>query len=326
MAPNRLDVLLECWAEGTLSLDESRELNELLRASPEARRVFQEATVLHGMLHSAVNSLAIETAVRQTQIILPEVSSSASSHFGWRNMVGVVIGMTIGIIGMSAVWGLASPSVVAVSRPVATFSNASFESTSTQIGRGFPSEFGQWGGDEVEVVTLDRQQAKSGKNALRFVAALPDAGNPSSRAIACDLFQLVDLRSLRAQGAGTDDIVLELSASYSDNRPRNSQPSVSFFCQLYLFHGDRHRVTEHWPEAIRDAVSSASAEVTTLGDSGWRTITARTLVPTQADFAVVHFAARPNLRVSMPDGLFVDQIELVAKTQPLLPVRDGQRE
>ena len=326
MTQDRLDFLLECWAEGTLSPSEIQELNTLLRSSPEARQVFQEEAALHGLMHVAVNAIAIESASRQAQPVVPHYSSYESSYFGWRNMVGVVIGMTIGIVGVSAVWGLAGPAMVAVSMPVATLSNASFESTSTPISLGFPTEFGQWGGDEVEVVTLDREQAKSGKNALRFVAALPDAGNPSSRAIACDLFQLVDLRKVLRERDGTDDIVLELSASYADNRPSNSQPSVSFFCQLYLFHGDHSRVSEHWPEAIRDAISSASAEVTTLGESGWRTITARTLVPTQADFAVVHFAARPNLRVSMPDVLFVDQIELVAKTQPLLPVRYGRRE
>jgi hypothetical protein len=36
---------------------------------------------------------------------------------------------------------------------------------------------------------------------------------------------------------------------------------------------------------------------------------------------VVHVAARPNLRVPMPDGLFVDHVRLVTKAQPVLPVQ-----
>jgi hypothetical protein len=36
---------------------------------------------------------------------------------------------------------------------------------------------------------------------------------------------------------------------------------------------------------------------------------------------VIHLIALPNLRVGMPDGLFVDDVRLMIKTQPLLPLR-----
>jgi hypothetical protein len=185
--------------------------------------------------------------------------------------------------------------------------------------------FGQWGGDHVEVVKRLKNGATTGERSTRFVAAMADAGNPSSRAIACDLFQLVDLGKLQSTREKSSEVVLELSTKFLDERSQNSQPSVTFFCQIYLFRGEPKDLHEHWPEAIRDSISSGSAEVTTLGESGWREITARCLVPDPVRFAVVHLAARPNLRVPMPDGLFVDQVELVAKTQPMLPVRDAQR-
>jgi hypothetical protein len=78
---------------------------------------------------------------------------------------------------------------------------------------------------------------------------------------------------------------------------------------------------------ISEAALSGSAETTTLGKSGWRNVTAKCFVPSEVDFAVVHVAARPNLRVPMPNGLFVDDVRLVTKAQPVLPVhmaREGR--
>jgi hypothetical protein len=323
---NRLNHLIESWSEGSLTAGDLQELNVLLRSSPEARKVFQEAAALHGMLHAAANSLAIESADRQAMPITMLESSPTSSYCGWRNMIGVIVGMALGIVCVSTVWALASPTMVALSSAITTLNNASFEDSSSEIQRGFPVAFGQWGGDHVEVVKRLNNDATTGERSTRFVAAMADAGNPNSRAIACDLFQLVDLGKLQSTREKSSEVVLELSAKFLDARSYNSQPSVTFFCQIYLFRGNPQDIHEHWPDAIRDAISSGSAEVTTLGDSGWREITARCLVPDPVQFAVVHLAARPNLRVPMPDGLFVDQVELVAKTQPVLPVRDMRSE
>jgi hypothetical protein len=322
---NRLNHLIESWSENSLTAEDLQELNALLRSSPEARKVFQEAAALHGMLHAAANSLAIESAARQAIPVTMLESSPASSYFGWRNMVGVIVGMALGIVCVSTVWGLASPKMVALSSAITTLNNASFEDSSSEIQRGFPVVFGQWGGDHGEVIKRSHNDSTIGERSARFVTAMPDTGNPSSRAIACDLFQLVDLGNLQSTREKSQQVVLELSAKFLDERSQNSQPSVTFFCQIYLFRGEPKDLHEHWPEAIRDSISSGSAEVTTLGESGWREITARCLVPDPIRFAVVHLAARPNLRVPMPDGLFVDQVELVAKTQPMLPVRDAQR-
>jgi hypothetical protein len=325
MTLDRLNPLVESWTDGNLTAQELQELNALLRSSPEARKVFQEAASLHGMLHAASNSLAIESAARQAIPVGVLESSPASKYFGWRNMVGVIVGMALGIVCVSTVWALASPTMVALSSAIKTLNNASFEQSSSEIHRGFPVVFGQWGGDHVEVVQCPLDSASAEERSVRFATAMPDAGNPSSRAIACDLFQLVDLGNLQSTRENSSEVVLELSAKFLDGRLQNSQPSVTFFCQIYLFRGEPKDIHEHWPEAIRDSISSGSAEVTTLGESGWREITARCLVPDPVRFAVVHLAARPNLRVPMPDGLFVDQVELVAKTQPMLPVRDAPR-
>jgi hypothetical protein len=115
--------------------------------------------------------------------------------------------------------------------------------------------------------------------------------------------------------------VLELSADFLDSRPHGTNPSITFYCQLYLFRGEALRTRENWPAMISESISSGSAQTTTLGESAWKTVTARCFATDEADFAVVHVSAMPNLRVPMPENLFVDNVKLVLRTQPKLPVR-----
>jgi hypothetical protein len=174
-----------------------------------------------------------------------------------------------------------------------------------------------WSGDEASIA--------DGK--LRFIAPGSDPGDPSARAISCDVFQLVDLRPLRHTLSLDGDSVLELSADFLDARPRNTNPSVTFFCQLYLFQGDPAALHQSWPQSITDVLASGCAQVTTLGTDGkgTRKLTAKCLVSTEADFAVIQIAARPNLRPAKLENLFADDVKLTLKTQPKLPVRIVQR-
>lgn len=147
---------------------------------------------------------------------------------------------------------------------------------------------------------------------LRFVKAEGDANAQDGRAMACDVFQLVDLRPLQANLSAVGDSRLELSANFLDTRPQNTKPSVSFFCQIFLLKGDAGSVYQTWPNNITEAIASGSAQVTALGGDGgaWRQLTAKSLMSAEADFAVVQISARPNLRVAMPPGLFVDDVKL----------------
>jgi hypothetical protein len=186
-----------------------------------------------------------------------------------------------------------------------------------RLERGFPHQTGFWSGDEAAI--------RDGQ--LRFIAPGSDSGDPTGRAISCDVFQLVDLRPLRQTLSPEGDSVLELSTDFLDTRPPNTKPSVTFFCQLYLFQGDLASLHEVWPQTNAEALASGSAQVTTLGADvrGVRTLTAKCLIPAQADFAVIQIAARPNLRPAKLDELSADNVKLTLKTQPTLPVRIVQR-
>jgi hypothetical protein len=321
MNVNRLHELIEAWSEGNLSKEQSLELNTVLRDSQEARTVFNEAAQMHGLLHAAADTIAMETAAQANVSRVITELSFYQTAIAWQNWVGLFVGLSIGIVGVSAVWAFATPAWIAVSRPIESLSNPSFEATADGIQQGFPERFGRWGGDEAEITKSSIAIPKHEANILRFVTALSDPLRPSKQALACDLFQLVDLRELQIQRKTEQEISIEVTASFLDDRPTNSQPSVTFFCQLYLFRGAAVDMHQRWPEVISEALSSGSAETTTLGTSGWRDITARCHFSSEADFAVIHVAARPNLRVPMPDRLFIDHVRLIAKTQPVLPIR-----
>jgi hypothetical protein len=44
-------------------------------------------------------------------------------------------------------------------------------------------------------------------------------------------------------------------------------------------------------------------------------------MPSEADFAVIQLAARPNIRPALLESLYADDVRLTLKTQPALPVR-----
>jgi hypothetical protein len=235
--------------------------------------------------------------------------------FSWisRPITAMAAGLVIGLFSASIVWAISSPK--ATTERLFSLLNGSFDEN--RLEQGFPHQTGFWSGDEAAI--RDSQ--------LRFIAPGSDSGDPTGRAISCDVFQLVDLRPLRHALSPDGDSVLELSADFLDARAPNSKPSVSFFGQLYLFAGDPGSLHQTWPQSIPEALASGSAQVTTLGSDakGTRTLTAKCLIPAQADFAVIQIAARPNLRPAKLDGLSADNVKLTLKTQPTLPVRIVQR-
>jgi hypothetical protein len=229
-------------------------------------------------------------------------------------------GLVIGLFSASIVWAISSPK--ATTERLSSLVDGSFERNA--LGRGFPRQPGIWSGDEAE--TIERN-ASDGRRVLRFVNPGADEADPAGRAISCDVFQIVDLRPLRAGLVPDADAVLELSARFLDDRPANTKPSVTFTAQIFLFSGGPADMHTRWPLAAPEAITSGASLLTTLGgDAGrWRQGSTRVFMPREADFAVIQLAARPNIRPAVLDAIFADDVRLTLKTQPALPVRLAQR-
>ena len=305
--------LLMRHQDGTLTPDEIAALEVVMRDDPAKRQLFAETQLRSMALHDRFRQEAFR---RETDTpVCPPAKTDRSVCFTWitRPINAMAAGLVIGLFSASIVWAISAPK--ATTERLFSLINGSFDEE--RLEAGFPRQVGVWSGDEASI--------NNGK--LRFIAPGSDSGDPSARAISCDLFQLVDLRPLRPTLHAEGDSVLELSASFLDARPDNTQPSVTFFCQLFLFKGDASGVHLTWPNKIAEAISSGAAEITTLGSSSaaWRPLTAKALVSAEADFAVVQIAVRPNLRPAKLDGLFADDVKLTLWTQPALPVRVVQR-
>lgn len=301
--------LLMRHQDGTLTPDEMTAFEAVMRDDPAKRQLFAESQLRSMALHDRFRQEAFQCVAAFPGCI------STRKRITWitRPIAAMAAGLVIGLFSASIIWAISSPKVT--TERLFSLINGSFEEE--RLESGFPRHIGVWSGDEASIA--------DGK--LRFIAPGSDAGDPSARAISCDVFQLVDLRPLRHTLSPEGDSVLELSADFLDDRPHNTKPSVTFFCQLYLFQGDPAGLHQSWPQSITDTLASGSAQVTTLGADakGTRHLTAKCLVPAEADFVVIQISARPNLRPAKLENLFADDVKLTLKTQPSLPVRIVQR-
>ena len=292
--------------DGTLSAAETAAFEAAMQADPTKRKLFTEAQLCSMALHERFRQEAFRRDLPEKQ------------HRAWLPppAAAMAAGLVCGLFCASLVWAVAAP--IVTSERLHALVDGGFEHS--QVEAGFPARTGVWSGDAVEISAGDTSH---GGRQLRFISPQPDAANPNGRAISCDVFQLVNLRPLQSSLSQDEDAVLELSASFLDARPLNTRPSVTCFCKIYVFKGDPTKLRETWPLNITDAVASGIAEVTTLGGhtAAWKTVTVKCLVSAEADFAVIQLAALPNLRPAKLASIYVDDVKLMLRTPPILPVR-----
>ena len=302
--------LLMRHQDGTLTPDEMTAFEAVMRADPAKRQLFAE---------TQVRSMALHEHFRQ-EAFRVEPTTKRKTTWITRPIAAMAAGLVMGLFSASIVWAISSPK--ATTERLSSLVDGSFEQRT--IGRGFPRESGVWSGDEADIV---ERTASDGRQVLRFVSPGADEADPAGPAISCDIFQIVDLRPLRAGLPTEADAVLELSALFLDDRPANTKPSVTFTAQIFLFSGDPSDLHAKWPFAAPESLASGSSMLTTLGgDAGrWRHGSTRVFMPSEADFAVIQLAARPNIRPAVLDSLYADDVRLTLKTQPALPVRLAQR-
>lgn len=248
------------------------------------------------------------------------------SWLSWRPLAAAAAGVVLGLFCASVAWAYTSPRVIAEARRLSALVDGSFEKQPGHVSAGFPLEAGVWSGDEADVVPMGTP-AKDGKQMLRFLKVDRDPNSPNSPANACDVYQIVGLRPLREMQEAAGESTLELSAEFLDARTAAGAP-VIFRCIIYVFHGSVDALHVRWPEVASEALGIGTAYVVSSGGSDggqWHRITARCVLPPNADFCVLRLSAgRDQFNGGpMPElGMqFADDVKLVLKTQPALPVR-----
>ncbi len=301
------------------------ELNELLRKHPEARTIMsrtlvdEQALVSHLRDESIVSILDAEGEVATSQ----PPTRPAMRLLAWPQQIAValVAGAIVGLLGVGVVWAVNSPQSQARALHVA---NGDFETFSGPVEIGFPSHFGQWGGNPVEVI-----EEADGNRMLRLLKTGNVNGDPDDFASNCSVFQLVELSSLRQQWEATDpetQITLNLSARFRRKAaPTDAElPKLAGSCRIYLFKAEPEAIAKGWPRVVNDDGVGYGKKVIKLapGDES-ATITASCLLESDATVALIVVSAGIGARAAPIElgGYFVDDVQLTAIRQPTLPVR-----
>ena len=230
MNTQRLVELTEAWRDDSLSSEQSRELNELLRGSAEARKFFLAEAQMHGLLHTAVMASVVgETSAA----ILSPVPPSATWHrpwFSWRPLTAAAAGLVFGLFSASVVWAYAAPRFDFRPQRVITLLNESFESTAQPGVTGMPPGRGVWGGDHARIVGAEQNlKPHSGTAMLRLLRADFEGERPLPGS-ASDQVRSFDLREFEGLIV-SGNAVLDVSSWFSLVR---LQPNEVFAVEIHI--------------------------------------------------------------------------------------------
>jgi hypothetical protein len=304
MNDERYQSLFDAWSESRLTPAEATELSALLRTDPEARARFRADAAFHGQLHAALDRLNLDQATAPTK---PIDFPSRSRTLGLAAMF-LAVGLTVGSLG----WLLTARAEHAETRPLGIH-DGGFEALKGRMPDGFPSQIFTWGGDPSEVASVaDRPTA------LRFLEAAGEPNIPNSPRQSCDVFQVIDLKSVRTELLTSSEAYVELQANIHDARPAHAQP-VRFIAKVYVFEGDPASIVGNWPPVADQVLGSGAQFQVMHGGAGWQTLTTRCVLPPTAGFLVVQLGAgsagQPGQASPKLGAQYADDIRLTLRTR-----------
>lgn len=300
------------------------QLNELLRNDRDARAMMAKMLVDEQAL---VSHLRDESLV---SILDPERKGAAATPslrpvqrlFAWpRQMAaGLIAGAVIGLLGVGMVWAVGSPESQARLIPVF---NGDFEDSVGHVNTGFPTDFGGWSGDPAEVIV-----ESDGNRTLRFLETGNVTGNPNGGAVACNVFQIIDLSSLQQQW-GTENseaqITLELSGIFRRESASNDAdlPRLRGGLAIHLYRAEPESIGKAWPLVIRDAIAVGKKTIKLEPDDEPAKLSASCILAPEATIALISLSANSKTPTTTPiplGGYFIDDVKLTVTRQPTLPV------
>ena len=306
MNDERYQVLFDAWSESRLTPAEATELSTLLRTDPEARARFRTDAAFHGQLHAALDGLNLDQATAPTK---PIDFPSRSRTLGLAAML-LAVGLTVASLG----WLLSARAEHAETRPLGIH-DGGFDSLKGRMPDGFPSQIFTWGGDPSEVASVAGHPT-----ALRFLEAAGEPNIPNSPRQSCDVFQVIDLKSVRDRLLTSSEAYVELQAKVIDARGDKNAP-VRFISKLYVFEGSPQEMSKNWPPQQDQVLASGTQfHVSSGGKPGeWKTLSSRCILPPTAGFLVVQLGAgsagQPGQASPKLGAQYADDIRLTLRTR-----------
>jgi hypothetical protein len=324
------DELIQKYVSGRATDGEASQLCEALKTDDALADLY----LRHVGLDLALEAKAASAEATRELLFSAPITEQAP-RFGWLSWrplaVASAAGIILGTACTTALFGYVLPRAQATSFHVPTLANGSFEKQGGHVPSGFPVKYGAWSGDESEVMEQPPLAVARGKRVLRFVRAEREPGLPNHGAASCDVYQVVDLRDLRAETeTNAGEATLELSVQFLDARVAAGAP-VLFLCKLYVFAGSPEALPLEWPLSQKEALASGAGRYKSDGGApgAWHHVKTKILLPPRAEFAVVHLVAHKPAtsadQIASFGEQFADEVQLTLKTQPVLPVRHEHR-
>ena len=304
MNDERYQVLFDAWSDSRLTPTEATELSTLLRTDPEACARFRTDAAFHGQLHAALDALNLDQASTPAK---PIAFPSRVRALGLAATL-LAVGLAVASLG----WLLSARAEHAETRPLG-IRDGSFEALKGHMPDGFPSEIFTWGGDPSEVASVAGHPT-----ALRFLEAAGEPNIPNSPRQSCDVFQVIDLKSVRTELLQSSEASVEQQATIHDGRAAHAQP-VRFIAKVYVFEGDPASIVGNWPPVADQVLGSGAQFQVMHGGAGWQTLTTRCVLPPTAGFLVVQLGAgsagQPGQASPKLGAQYADDIRLTLRTR-----------
>jgi len=312
--------LIQRHLDGLTTKEEADALSTQIVEDAAVRSDYLKAVQLHGALGDETLELA-EGPIPFSQAEPKKEARIRTNAWPRQLAAAIVTGAFVGLTGFGVVWAMNSPKSEASLIPVA---NGNFQSLSGPVKSGFPKQFGYWSGNPAELV-----EDANGNRSLRFLETGNVMGHPDGGATNCSVFQLVDLTSLQRQwevNPSDSQLTLELSARFRrEAAPNDAElPKLEASIRLFLFEGEPKFVVSNWPNVLREAEALGKKAIRLNPGDDSATISTSCLLNTDASIALIAVAANTREGGTTPiplGGYYVDDVQLTAIRQPILPVR-----
>jgi len=294
----RVHDLIERYLSGGLEGEDRQSLEAALLASPQARALYWQLATTHAdMREWGLGQFGLEATSVAARRRTPGWSWN-----NWPRSSAVTAAALLVAAGSLLFAGIAW-AIVPRPRPILEIrlplADPGFETgnaPATQpaegctLGQLLPS-YGAWASDVVRITGAEQGVTPyEGSKMLCFEKPLPAPGATDelrALALACDLFQFVDLKPLHDDIA-TGEATLELSARFCDQAMQRDFP-LDFDVRLFVYDSSLKDVGETWPHARLDAVAMNQVRWrSSVAHSDWKRFATKTLLPPGSRFALVH--------------------------------------
>lgn len=300
----QLELIRRC-IDDTASEDDRNALQEQLRREPFVRRLYARYANIDATLGSGGIALKEpETAAK----------SPRTAWFSWRPIAAAAAGIVFGMFCTSVVFAYTQPRSPVVVNKVLPLMDSGFESGSQVPALGTPTREGAWSGDFSRVVMTENGiTPKHGQRMLRILRADHELSSKNARSYVGSVAQVIDLRPLRAELSGGEQLV-EVSAQFNAI-PLPQGGLFDFNVKAAVFRGEIADAPRLWEDHEASVSRSARTVVADSEVATWQRVAMPLVVPLDADFLVIEAAvvfkgAQSAQSVAEFPGHYVDLVEV----------------